>query len=91
MKYIVSDNQIEKVLELIKTIGEQYSEGGIVKTEMEVVYDEEHNMFFIRPTFHISKKGFPYHIYKHILAQKIEDYIGFPVHSWQPNLVKTYK
>jgi hypothetical protein len=28
-----------------------------------------------------NKKGFPHHIYKHMLAQNVEDMIGVPVHT----------
>lgn len=67
---------------MIKDFASSYAEERVVRTEVEVEYDPKREFYLIYPVFYVkNKKNFPTHIYKHILAQKIEDYLGVPVHS----------
>jgi|LakMenE18May11ns_1017448.scaffolds.fasta_scaffold9148180_2 hypothetical protein len=82
MKYIITEDQNNRILKLIKQFAESYSGGQIIKTEVEVEYDPERDLYLLHPIFYVkNKKGFPHHIYKHMLAQNVEDMIGVPVHT----------
>lgn len=82
MKYIVTENQNERIIKLIKQFADTYTEPGIVRTEVEVEYDPKRELYVLYPIFYVKRKGdFSYQVYKHILAQKVEDYMGFPIHS----------
>jgi hypothetical protein len=82
MKYIITEDQNNRILKLIKQFAETYSGGQVIKTEVEVEYDSERDLYLLYPIFYvINKKGFPHHIYKHMLAQNVEDMIGVPVHT----------
>ena len=82
MKYIITEQQNDRVIDMIKQFAEQYTEPRIVRTEVEVEYDPKRELYVLYPIFYVKRKGdFPYQVYKHSLAQKVEDYMGFPVHS----------
>jgi hypothetical protein len=82
MKYIITEDQNNRILKLIKQFAETYSGGQVIKTEVEVEYDSERDLYLLYPIFYVkNKKGFPHHIYKHMLAQNVEDMIGVPVHT----------
>jgi len=82
MKYIVTENQNERIIKLIKQFADTYTEDGIVRTDVEVEYSAEKNLYVLYPIFYIKRTGeFPYQMYKHRLAQKVQNYTGFPVHS----------
>lgn len=82
MKYIISEKQRDRIMNVIKQFAETYQFGPVLRTEVEVEYDSERDLFLLHPKFFVkAKKSLPYHIHKHLLAQKVEDYIGLPVHS----------
>jgi hypothetical protein len=82
MKYVITEDQNNRILKLIKQFAESYSEERVVKTEVEVEYNPEKDLYVLYPIFYVkNKKGFPHHIYKHMLAQNVEDMIGVPVHT----------
>jgi hypothetical protein len=89
MKYVITEQQNDRVIDMIKQFAEQYTERGIVRTEVEVEYDPKKELYILYPIFYVKERGkFPYRIFKHALAQfkhalaqKVEDYMGFPVHS----------
>lgn len=82
MKYMITEQQNDRVINMIKQFAEQYTERGIVRTEVEVEYDPKKELYILYPIFYVNERGkFPYRIFKHALAQKVEDYTGFPVHS----------
>ena len=79
---MITEQQNDRVIDMIKQFAEQYTERGIVSTEVEVEYDPKKELYILYPIFYVKERGkFPYHIFKHALAQKVEDYMGFPVHS----------
>jgi hypothetical protein len=91
MKYIITENQNERVINLLKQFGNEYtdSEGRIVKTEIDVKFIPDRNLYLIYPTFYVlTKKGFPYNLYKHILAQNLEEFFGVSVHTSQPKVIE---
>ena len=82
MKYLLTEEQNNRILQFIKQFAECYSEEPVIKTEVEVEYDPERDLYVLYPIFYVkNKKGFPHHIYKHMLAQNVEDMIGVPVHT----------
>jgi hypothetical protein len=82
MKYVITERQNDRVIDMIKQFAEQYAEMGIVRTKVEVEYDSNKDIYFLYPVFYVRERGnAPYHIYKHALAQKVEDYMGLSVHS----------
>lgn len=82
MKYIISEQQRDRILNVIKQFADTYKFGPVLRTEVEVEYDSKKELYILHPIFFVKeKKSLPYHIHKHLLAQKVEDYIGFPVHS----------
>jgi hypothetical protein len=90
MKILITENKINKILELLKSFGNEYtdSEGRIVKTEIDVKFIPDRNLYLIYPTFYVlTKKGFPHNLYKHILAQNLEEFFGVSVHTAQPKVI----
>jgi hypothetical protein len=82
MKYVITEDQNNRILKLIKQFAENYTEEKVIKTEVEVEYDSKKDLYVLYPIFYVkNKKGFPHHIYKHMLAQKVEDMIGVPIHT----------
>lgn len=82
MKYVITEEQNNRILKLIKQFAESYSEERVIKTEVEVEYDPESDLYILYPIFYVkNKKEFPHHIYKHMLAQNVEDMIGVPVYT----------
>jgi hypothetical protein len=82
MKYIITEDQNERIIKLIKKVGESYSGNLIEKTEMnDIEWDDEYKFFRVIPTFHTKRFFVPLQAAKHELAQRIEDFIGLPVHA----------
>jgi hypothetical protein len=89
MKYTITEDQNNRILKLIKQFAESYSGGQVIKTEVEVEYDTERDLYVLYPIFYVkNKKGFPHNIYKHILAQNVEDMIGVPVHTSSARVIE---
>ena len=82
MKYLITEQQNNKIIQMIKDFADSYAEERVVRTDVEVEYDPKRELYLIYPIFYVkNKEKFPTYIYKHMLAQKIEDYLGIPVHS----------
>lgn len=82
MRKGISPDHIEKMLNLIKTVGERFTDyPQVVKTEVEVKYNKEHDYFEIHPTFFITGRMANFNLMKHVLAGYVEDYLGVPVHA----------
>jgi len=82
MKYIITESQNDRILNLIKQFAKTYVEGQIVKTEVEVEYDSRRELYVLYPFFHVKNRGrFPSHVYKHAFAQYVENMVGVPVHT----------
>jgi hypothetical protein len=82
MKYIITEQQNNKIIDMIKDFANTYAEERVVRTDVEVEYDPKRELYLIYPIFYVkNKERFPTHIYKHLLAQKVEDYFGVPTHS----------
>lgn len=79
--YIITEQQNDKLMELIKKFANQYTEERVIQTDVEVEYSNEKGLYILHPVFYVkNKEGFPHHIYKHMLAQRVEDMFGVPVH-----------
>jgi hypothetical protein len=66
----------------MKKFANQYEEGSVIKTDVEIEYSPERNLYLIYPIFYVKNKtNFPHHIYKHMLSQRVEDLFGVSVHS----------
>lgn len=82
MKYLITEEQNNKIIDMIKDFANLYVEERVVRTEVEVEYDPKRELYVIHPIFYVKNKhNFPHGVYKHMLAQQIEDYMGIPVHS----------
>lgn len=86
MKYIISEQQDDKLKQYIREVGETYTSNNIVKTEiLEIVAREDAEgvtYYEVFPLFHIKgMMGPDFHMQRHLLAQFIEDVIGVPVHG----------
>jgi hypothetical protein len=69
-------------MELMKKFANQYIEERVIQTDVEIEYSNEKGAYILYPVFYVkNKENFPHHIYKHILAQRVEDMFGVPVHS----------
>lgn len=76
------EKEINRKYKIIEVVGSNYTYEHILKTEVEVRYNPENDFFIIYPTFYVKvTRKFPYQLYKHILAQHIQDYTGFSIHS----------
>lgn len=84
MKIVITESQNDRIIKLMKQLGNDYtdSEGRILKTDIEVEYLPERELYMIYPIFYVkSRKEFPYNFYKHVLAQRLEDVFGVSVHT----------
>jgi hypothetical protein len=82
MKIIITEQQNNRLMGLMKDFADEYKEEKVIRTEVEIEYLPEKDLYFLHPIFYVkSKINFPHHIYKHILAQRVEDMFGVPVHS----------
>lgn len=88
MKIVITEEQNNRLMGLMKDYANQYAEHRVEKTDVEIEYSPERDLYLIYPLFYTkNKENFPHHIYKHILAQRIQDIFGVPVHS-RPARVK---
>ena len=84
MKVIITEQQNERLMDMMKKFAEQYadSESRLVKTEVEIRYNKPRDAYILRPTFYVKDKtSFPAHVYRHILSQRVEEYFGVNVLS----------
>lgn len=89
MKFIITEQQNDRLMGLMKDFADQYKEERVIQTEVDIEYSPEKDLYLLHPIFHVkSKVNFPHHIYKHILAQQLEDMFGVSVHSASVRLKK---
>jgi len=82
MKVIITEQQNERIMDIIRGLGEEFSDERVVRTEVYVEYYPKRKLYYITPTFYVKdEEKFPHSFYRHMLAQRIEDYLGVPVHS----------
>lgn len=81
MKYIISEQQNEKMIDLIDKVGSKFVSGPVVKTELFAKHNSEFNYYVIYPTFYVDKdREDEFGLYsQHELADYIEGYLGVPV------------
>ena len=86
MKYIITEQQNDRIKEIIKQVAETFTNDYVMKTEVAI---EEGNAmmggtyYILHPIFYVSERtmGPDFHLFKHQLAQFVEDMVGVPVHS----------
>jgi hypothetical protein len=89
MKIVITEQQNDRLMGLMKNFADQYKEEGVIQTEVDIEYSPEKDLYILHPIFYVkSKVKFPHHIYKHALAQHVEDMFGVPVHSASVRLKK---
>lgn len=77
MNYLITEQQNDRIIDMMKKFAENYSEKGIIRTKADIVYNAPRDAYIVYPTFYVKKKeGFPSHVYRHLLAQRIQEYIG---------------
>lgn len=94
MKYQISEQQNERIFDIIKNVAEQYTNDNIVKTEVVVsaTTDAGGDVYYVLyPTFYVKGgMGPDFHIWRHNLAQYVEDVLGFPVHARSARLLHVF-
>lgn len=89
MDIVITESQNDRIIEMMKQYANQYSEERVIRTEVEIGYNRERGLYLIYPIFYVkNKEKFPHHIYKHMLAQRMEDMFGVPVHSGSPKVIE---
>ena len=79
MKYIISEDQNEKMINLIVKIGEKFVSGPVVKTELFAKYNSEWGYYVVYPTFYVNSEKVYYFSSsstKYDLVDYIESYLG---------------
>lgn len=91
MDVIISEKQNQRIINLIKKVGESFSDEILVRTEIKVGYNSIHKLYVITPTFYVKDGSFFLPgIYIQILKEKIEDYIGVPVYCDSERVEEVY-
>lgn len=81
MKYIITEQQNENLIKLMKIFANEYSEERVIKTDVEIEYSPEKNSYILYPIFYVkNRKNFPNHIYKYRLSERLENMFGVSVH-----------
>lgn len=92
MKYILSEEQNNRIMEIIKKAAENYTNQFVVKTEVEVETKKNESgesYYVLYPKFYVKEVyGYEWEelkrtkpLFKHFLADYVQDLLGFPVHS----------
>lgn len=85
MKYIISEEQNDRIKQIIKYVAETYTNNFVVKTEVEVEEAKDaagETYYKIYPKFYVKGMMGPDFSYtKHLLAQFVEDMVGVPIYS----------
>lgn len=86
MKYIITEQQNDRIKEIIKQVAETFTNDYVKKTEVAVEEGEAMmggTYYILHPIFYVTERtmGPDFHLFKHQLAQFVEDMVGFPVHS----------
>jgi hypothetical protein len=86
MRYIITEEQNNRIKEIIKQVAETFTNDYVMKTE--VVVEEGKAMmggvyYMLHPIFYVTERtmGPDFHLFKHQLAQFVEDMVGAPIHS----------
>jgi hypothetical protein len=99
MKYVLTEQQSERIMKIIKSVADTYTTEHIVKTDVEVesANDDSGDTYYVLyPIFYVNLEQFndrkiKNHIIrfsKHELADFVETMVGVPVHSY-PARIKT--
>jgi len=99
MKYVLTEQQNERIMKIIKGVADTYTTEHVVKTDVEVesANDDSGDIYYILyPIFYLNLEQFndrkiKNHIIrfsKHELADFVETMVGVPVHSY-PARIKT--
>jgi hypothetical protein len=99
MKYVLTEQQNERIMKIIKSVADTYTTERIVKTDVEVesANDDSGDTYYVLyPIFYVNLEQFndrkiKNHIIrfsKHELADFVETMVGVPVHSY-PARIKT--
>jgi hypothetical protein len=85
-RFIITEQQNDRIKQIIKQAAETFTNDYVVKTEV-VVEDakdyEDETYYVLHPIFYVTERtaGPDFHLFKHQLAQFVEDMVGAPVHS----------
>jgi hypothetical protein len=93
MKYVLTEQQNERIMKIIKGVADTYTTEHVVKTDVEVgsANDDSGNTYYILyPIFYVNlEKSYDSNIMsnirrfsKHDLADFVETMVGVPVHSY---------
>jgi hypothetical protein len=85
-RYIITEQQNDRIKEIIKQVAETFTNNSVMKTEVAI--EEGKAMmggtyYILHPIFYVTERtmGPDFHFFKHQLAQFVEDMVGVPVHS----------
>jgi hypothetical protein len=86
MKYIITEQQNDRIKEIIKQVAETFTNEYVKKTEVAVeegIAMMGGTYYILHPIFYVTERtmGPDFHLFKHQLAQFVEDMVGVPVHS----------
>jgi hypothetical protein len=92
MRYILSEQQNERIMKLIKSVGDTYTDEYVVKTDVEVdsANDDSGGTYYILyPIFYLDLEqnydrnimNYVRRFSKHDLANFVQSVVGFPIHS----------
>ena len=82
MKYLITEKQNDRIIDLIKMVGRSYKDGStILKTDLEVEFEPNGGFYRIKPSFYvpISQQGRNFGLYKHLLADYISKIVGVDI------------
>lgn len=93
MKYILSENQNERIMKIIKEVAERFTNKFIVRTEVEVeskvddsgeTYYVLYPKFFVEQVYGVDWEEFKKtkNNFKHELADFVENFVSIPIHSY---------
>jgi hypothetical protein len=97
MKYVLTEQQNERIMKIIKGVADTYTTEHIVKTDVEVesANDDSGDTYYVLyPIFYVNLEQFndrkiKNHIIrfsKHELADFVETMVGVPVHSYSARI-----
>ena len=86
MRYIITEQQNDRIKQIIKQVAETFTNDYVKKTEVAVEEGEGmrgETYYILHPIFYVTErtKGPSFHLFRHQLAEFVEDMVGFPVHS----------
>jgi len=93
MKYVLTEQQNERIMKIIKSVADTYTTEHIVKTDVEVgsANDDSGDTYYVLyPIFYVNLEQFNdrnirsqlRRFSKHELADFVETMVGVPVHSY---------